>query len=125
VNKIYDDSKRCKIQWLEGNEDVNKYKFGYVDFIDPATIITKVKVNKQEDDQGYYYEIVNEDLEKVKGLLDKALQDGGITVEFQSSESDSLSDKEATRKQNNSQLIENIELYDKEDEDEIKKTKNG
>ena len=123
MNKIYDDSKRCKIQWLEGNEDVNKYKFGYVDFIDPATIITKVKVNKQEDDQGYYYEIVNEDLEKVKGLLDKALQDGGITVEFQSSESDSLSDKEATRKQNNSQLIENIELYDKEDEDEIKKPK--
>jgi ankyrin repeat protein/predicted DNA-binding WGR domain protein len=121
VNKIYDDSKKCKIQWLEETSEENRFKYGYVDWIDPLTIITKVKVNKVTSDDNYYFEIIKEDLDKVKDMLLKAIQDGGITVEFQSSESDTLSDKDVSKKSNK---IEDVELYDKEeDDDEVIKKK--
>jgi hypothetical protein len=39
---VYEDSKKCKIQWMEDLGD-NKYKFGQVDWVDPLAIICKVR----------------------------------------------------------------------------------
>ena len=110
VEKIYDDSKTCKIQWLEEAGE-NKYKLGYVDRVDPLTIITKVNVRQLPKTAGNtLYEIVEEDLKKVNDLLEKALKEGGITVEFDSDESSEEEDKAK-------KALENKEFYDKEEEE--------
>ena len=124
VEKIYDDSKLCRIQWLEEAGD-NKFKLGYVDKVDHLTIITKVNVRQLPKVSGEtFYEIYEEDLKKVNDLLEKALKEGGITVEFPSAESeDSSSDEEAlpNNRQKSNRALENKEFYDKEEDEPVKK----
>ena len=120
VNAINEESKKCKIQWLE-DVGVNKYKYGLVDWVDPFTIISKVKVKKV----GGFFEIDEDDLANVNKLLEKAIKDGGITVEFDSEDDDSSSEEETDKSVNGEskkakskadQYELDDEFYDKEDD---------
>ena len=78
---------------------------------------------REKSDEESTYEIVQEDLDKVLDLLDKAIKDGGITVEFESyDESDSSSSDESDTKpkvapKKASQILDSDnEFYDKEEE---------
>jgi hypothetical protein len=62
THAIYEDSKKCKIQWLEEAGE-NLYKMGYVDWVDPATIVARVKVRRRKED--HLLQIDAADLEKV------------------------------------------------------------
>ena len=94
---IYEDSKKCKIQWLEEIDAKKKpvqYKFGDVDWLDPSSIICKVHVHKVADSSRMTLD--ENDLAKVTDLLEKAVKEGGIIVEFeQEKETSSESDKAA------------------------------
>ena len=133
TNKIYEDSKRCRILWLEGDNSANSYTFGSGDWIDPLTIISKVNVRKlkpangrEKSDEESTFEIVQDDLDKVLDLLDKAIKDGGITVEFESydeSSESSSSDVSETKpkvvpKKASQILDSDNDFYDKEEEAE-------
>ncbi len=83
-HSIYEDSKKCKIQWMDKLND-NEYKCGLVDWLDPSAIISKVAVNRVN----IVYRIDKDDLKKVNGLLKKAIKDGGIYVEFSTTDSSS------------------------------------
>lgn len=112
VNSIYEDSKKSKIQWLEEiKPGENKYKYGYVDWVDPFAIIARVNVNRIADSN--YFAIEEEDLKKVNNLLEIALKDGGITVEFDSADEES-NEKE---KKLSEEILANSEVYDKEEDD--------
>jgi hypothetical protein len=121
VNAINEESKKCKIQWLE-DVGVNKYKYGLVDWVDPFTIISKVKVNKV----GGFFEIDEDDLANVNKLLEKAIKDGGITVEFDSEDDESSSEEETDKSVNGDSKkpraktdqyeLDDDEFYDKEDD---------
>jgi len=113
VNSIYEDSKKCKIQWLEDFEK-NKYKFGLVDWIDPFTIISKVNVRKVSN----YFQIEEDDLKKVNDLLEKALKDGGITVEFSSDEENSKSAKTQSDSETEQESSESSEEDEDDDDDD-------
>jgi hypothetical protein len=60
-HSIYDDSKKCKIQWLEETAP-NTYKYDIVDWMDPSAIIAKVNVKRTANN---LIEIEQKDLEKV------------------------------------------------------------
>ncbi|CAF0785252.1 unnamed protein product [Brachionus calyciflorus] len=118
---IYEDSKKCKIQWLEDVESKkkpNRYKFGYVDWLDPSTILSKVHVHRVVDSN--YLSLDEEDLKKVNELLDKAVKEGGIIVELDE-------DKETSPEAEEIGALKNKEVYDKEasssDSEIIKKPK--
>lgn len=113
VNSIYDDSKKCKIQWLEEMGD-NKYKYGLVDWVDPLAIIAKVKVKRCADDANLL-QVLDEDIKKVSFLLEKALKDGGITVEF--TDDEDSSDKEKPVKSTD-ELLNDNDFYDAEKSDD-------
>lgn len=108
THAIYEDSKRCKIQWLEEVGE-SRYKMGYVDWIDPATIVMRVKMRRTDD---HLMRIDADDLKRVNELVDKALKEGGITVDF-----DKESGKHATAKKTNKNILNNEEFYDKEASD--------
>jgi hypothetical protein len=70
INKIYENSKQCRVQWLEGENERNMYEWGQTDNIDPNSIITNVTVRKLPPGEGgslnkSMYEIDSEDLKKV------------------------------------------------------------
>ena len=62
THAIYEDSKKCKVQWLEEAGE-NLYKMGYVDWIDPATIVARVKVRRRKEN--HLLQIDTNDLDKV------------------------------------------------------------
>ena len=90
MHTVYEDSKRVKIQWLE-EEKENVYKFAYVDWIEPQTIISTVKVKRTENNK--LISIEEEDLNRIKALLDQAIKHGGIVVDGTSSSDEAASDK--------------------------------
>ena len=114
VNAVYEDSKRCKIQWLE---DVapNKYSFSSVDWIQPLSIIAKVQVKRVADSDNLIA-IEEKDLTKVTGLLEKIKETGHLTMD--SSELDESDENGVTitaTKKSKKTCLDNDDLFDKED----------
>ncbi len=144
INKIYDDSKKCRIQWMEGDNCVNSYVYGSTDNIDPNSIISEVNVKKITDPsrkilpasiaddertlENSFYEIVEEDLKTVNKLLKKAITDGGIESNsiFESEEDENSKDSSDAKKVHNSAMeaLDNKDFYDKEDSNSSKDLKN-
>ena len=126
VNAVYEESKKCKVQWLE---DVapNKYTFSVVDFIQPMTIITKVSVKRcppdEDDGQGGpkgLISIEEKDLERVKNLLEKIKETGHLTVdssELEDSDQQTNSDEASSKASGKrvAKFLDNDEFFDKED----------
>ena len=94
VESVYEHSKKSKIQWLEEIEP-NKYKYGIVDWVEPYSIISRVKCRRvpRKAGQADLVEIVEKDLEKVQDLVQKAVTEGGITVDFDEVAGDTDSDE--------------------------------
>ena len=97
LGAVYEDSRRCKVQWLE---DVapNKYEFSSVDYIQPMTIIAKVRVKREEDStssssSSRLISIEEKDLARVKALLEKIKETGHVTAD-----SSELEDSDDTNK---------------------------
>lgn len=81
INKIYENSKQCRIQWLEGENERNMYEWGQTDHIDPNSIITNVSVRKLPPGEApslnkSMYEIESDDLKKVR--LEKSFTGPGL-----------------------------------------------
>ena len=126
VNAVYEESKRCKVQWLE---DVapNKYKFSVVDYIQPMSIITKVSVKhcapSSDNDAKGLISIEEKDLERVTSLLEKIKESGHLTVdssELDDSDQQTNSDEASTKASGSKRVakfFDNDEFFDKEDED--------
>ena len=126
VNAVYEESKRCKVQWLE---DVapNKYKFSVVDYIQPMSIITKVSVKhcapSSDNDAKGLISIEEKDLERVTRLLEKIKESGHLTVdssELEDSDQQTNSDEASTKASGSKRVakfLDNDEFFDKEDED--------
>jgi hypothetical protein len=131
VNAVYEESKKCKVQWLE-DVDVNKYTFSVVDYIQPMTIIAKVSVKRclpsdQDQDKAGgakgLISIEEKDLERVKKLLDKIKETGHLTMDSSELEdssdhttnSDEASDKVKSGTKKATKFLENDEFFDKEE----------
>lgn len=91
---------------------MNTYKYGYVDWVDPSTLISKVTTRRLSDNSNLF-KIDEDDLKKVNNLLEIALKNGGIIVEFSSHSDDSDEQKSDVEMKKN---LTDREIYDKEDE---------
>jgi hypothetical protein len=94
LTNIFEHSKQSKIQWLE-DIDEKTYKLGTVDWLDPLSIICKVHMKRVGESR---LEIDAADLKRVKELLAKAIEEGGIEGDFDQETSETEYDAEVVRK---------------------------
>jgi hypothetical protein len=80
INKLYEDTKKTKIEWLEEIK-TNTYEVSFVDWLDPLSIIRAVKIIKtknprklKKNEDIYLYSINTEDLLKIERKLKEAIE---------------------------------------------------
>jgi hypothetical protein len=80
INRLYEDTKKSKIEWLELIEN-NKYEVSFVDWLDPLSIIRPVRVTSfhnpqkvRKTEENLLYSISDEDLEKIERKLKEAIE---------------------------------------------------